>query len=79
MATKDYPSTGKQRTGMLESGKIATYVSSPEITVALFNGKMEELLSYRENVTPSQVIDEFRLREPRFAEMCRTFSDTQIS
>ena len=26
MAAKDYPSAGKQRTGMLESGKIATYV-----------------------------------------------------
>jgi S-adenosylmethionine synthetase len=39
--------------------------------VAFFNGKMEELLSYRENVTPAQVIEEFRLREPRYAEMCK--------
>ena len=50
---------------------ISCHIGSPEITVAFFNGKMEELLSYRENVTPAQVIEEFRLREPRYAEMCR--------
>ena len=31
----------------------------------------EELLSYRENVTPAEVIREFNLQKPRFAEMCR--------
>ena len=30
-----------------------------------------ELLSYRENVTPAEVIREFNLQKPRFAEMCR--------
>ena len=30
-----------------------------------------ELLAYRESISPDELIKHFRLREPRFAEMCR--------
>ena len=50
---------------------ISCRIGSPEITLAFLNGKMEELLSYRESVPPEKLIEEFRLCEPRFAEMCR--------
>ena len=32
---------------------------------------MGELLSYRDSVKPGELIREFRLDRPRFAEMCR--------
>ena len=49
---------------------ISCKIGLSEITVALFNEKMEELVSYREEVTPAQIVEKFRLREPRFAKMC---------
>ena len=35
------------------------------------NITMLYLLAYRESVSPDELIRHFRLREPRFAEMCR--------
>ena len=46
-------------------------IGSPEILVEFYDGQNNELLSYRECVSPEEVIKHFRLREPRFAQMCR--------
>ena len=45
--------------------------SPPEILIAFYDGQNNELLSYRECISPEEVIKHFRLREPRFAAMCR--------
>jgi S-adenosylmethionine synthetase len=50
---------------------ISCRIGSPEILVVFTDSAGNELLSYRENVKPEDVIKEFRLRERRFAEMCR--------
>ena len=50
---------------------ISCRIGSPEILVAFYDGPNNELLSYRECVSPEEVIKHFRLREPRFAQMCR--------
>ena len=50
---------------------ISCRIGSPEILVAFYDGQNNELLSYRECVSPEEVIKHFRLREPRFAAMCR--------
>lgn len=50
---------------------ISCRIGSPEILVVFTDSAGNELLSYRETVKPEDVIKEFRLREPRFAEMCR--------
>ena len=50
---------------------ISCRIGSPEILVVFTDKSGNELLSYRENVTPAEVIREFNLQKPRFAEMCR--------
>jgi len=50
---------------------ISCRIGSPEILVAFYDGQNKELLSYRECISPEEVIRHFRLREPRFARMCR--------
>lgn len=50
---------------------ISCHIGSPEILVVFTDKAGEELLSYRECITPAEVMKEFHLREPRFAEMCR--------
>ena len=50
---------------------ISCRIGSPEILVAFYDGQNKELLSYRECISPEEVIRHFRLREPRFAQMCR--------
>ena len=50
---------------------ISCRIGSPEILVVFTDKSGNELLSYRETITPAEVIKEFRLREPRFADMCR--------
>ena len=50
---------------------ISCRIGSPEILVVFTDKAGNELLSYRENVTPEEVIREFNLQKPRFAEMCR--------
>ena len=50
---------------------ISCRIGSPEILVAFYDGQNNELLSYRESINPEEVIKHFRLREPRFAQMCR--------
>ncbi len=50
---------------------ISCRIGSPEILVAFYDGQNNELLSYRECISPEEVIKHFRLREPRFAQMCR--------
>ena len=50
---------------------ISCRIGSPEILVAFYDRQNNELLSYRECVNPEEVIKHFRLREPRFAAMCR--------
>ncbi len=50
---------------------ISCRIGSPEILVAFYDAQNNELLSYRESVSPEEVIKHFRLREPRFAAMCR--------
>jgi len=50
---------------------ISCRIGSPEILVVFTDRQSNELLAYRESVSPEEVIRHFRLREPRFAEMCR--------
>ena len=50
---------------------ISCRIGSPEILVAFTDRQGNELLAYRECISPEEVIKHFRLREPRFAEMCR--------
>ena len=50
---------------------ISCRIGSPEILVVFTDRQGNELLAYRECVSPEEVIKHFRLREPRFAEMCR--------
>ena len=50
---------------------ISCRIGSPEILVAFYDGQNNELLSYRECISLEEVIKHFRLREPRFAQMCR--------
>lgn len=50
---------------------ISCRIGSPEILVVFTDKSGNELLSYRESVKPQEVIAEFRLREPRYADMCR--------
>jgi len=50
---------------------IACRIGSPEILVCLYDGQMNELASYRENVTPLELISFFQLNTPKFTAMCR--------
>ena len=50
---------------------ISCRIGSPEILVVFTDRQGNELLAYRECITPDELIKHFRLREPRFAEMCR--------
>ena len=50
---------------------ISCKIGSPEILVVFTDRQGNELLAYRESISPEEVIKHFRLREPRFAEMCR--------
>ena len=50
---------------------ISCRIGSPLILVAFTDRQGNELLSYRDKVTPEELIREFHLREPRFAEFCR--------
>ena len=50
---------------------ISCHIGSPEILVVFTDKAGNELLSYRESVTPAELIREFNLQKPRFAEMCR--------
>ena len=50
---------------------ISCRIGSPEILVVFTDRQGNELLAYRESVSPDELIKHFRLREPRFAEMCR--------
>ena len=50
---------------------ISCRIGSPEILVVFTDRQGNELLAYRECISPDELIKHFRLREPRFAEMCR--------
>ena len=50
---------------------ISCRIGSPEILVVFTDRHGNELLTYRECVSPDELIRHFRLREPRFAEMCK--------
>ena len=50
---------------------ISCRIGSPEILVMFTDQQGNELLAYRECISPEEVIKHFRLREPRFAAMCR--------
>ena len=50
---------------------ISCRIGSSEILVVFTDRQGNELLAYRECVSPEEVIKHFRLREPRFAQMCR--------
>ncbi len=50
---------------------ISCHIGSPEITVAFYDVHMNELLSYREEVRPAELIRDFGLDKPQFAKMCR--------
>ena len=50
---------------------ISCRIGSPEILVVLADRAGNEILSYRECIKPAECINYFRLREPRFAEMCK--------
>ena len=50
---------------------ISCRIGSPEILVVFTDRQGNELLAYRECISPDELIKYFRLREPRFAEMCR--------
>ena len=50
---------------------IACRIGSPLILVAITDRQGNELTSYRDLVTPGELIREFRLDQPRFAAMCR--------
>ena len=50
---------------------ISCRIGSPEILVVFTDKAGNELLSYRERVTPEELIKEFKLQTPRFAEMCK--------
>jgi S-adenosylmethionine synthetase len=50
---------------------ISCHIGSPEILVVFTDKAGNELLSYRESVTPAEVIKEFNLQNPCFADMCK--------
>lgn len=50
---------------------ISCRIGSPLILVVFTDRQGKELLSYRDSVTPAELIREFRLDTPRFAAMCR--------
>lgn len=50
---------------------ISCRIGSPEILVVFFDAHMNQLLRYRESIHPSELIKDFRLDKPRYAEMCR--------
>ena len=50
---------------------ISCRIGSPEILGTLYDSNMKEIRSWTETISPESLIDRFRLREPRFAEMCR--------
>ena len=50
---------------------ISCRIGSPLILVVFTDRQGNELLSYRDSVTPAELIREFRLDQPRFAAMCR--------
>ena len=50
---------------------ISCRIGSPEILVVLTDAKGNELRSYRLNVLPEDVIREYHLRAPRYADLCR--------
>ena len=50
---------------------ISCRIGSPEILVVFTDRTGNELLAYRECISPDELIRHFRLREPRFAQMCR--------
>ena len=50
---------------------ISCRIGSPEMLVVFTDRQGNELMAYRESVSPDELIRYFRLREPRFAKMCR--------
>lgn len=50
---------------------ISCRIGSPFILVVLIDKQGNELLSYRDKVTPDELIRKFHLREPVFVDMCR--------
>lgn len=50
---------------------ISCRIGSGEIIVSLTDRQGNDLMTYRERTNPDEVIEKFRLREPRFAAMCR--------
>ena len=50
--------------------KISCRIGSPLILVVFTDRHGNELLSYRDSVTPAELIREFQLDRPRFAEVC---------
>lgn len=50
---------------------ISCCIGSPEVLIVITDKFRNELSSTKTVVKPSEVISEFRLREPRFADMCR--------
>ena len=50
---------------------ISCRIGSPEILVVFTDKAGEEILSYRESVTPAEVMQEFGLNAPVFASLCR--------
>ena len=49
---------------------ISCRIGSPQILVVFTDRQGNELLSYRDTVRPAELIKEFHLDEPRFAEVC---------
>ncbi len=50
---------------------ISCCIGSPEVLIVICDKSRNELCSTKTVVKPSEVISEFRLREPHFADMCR--------
>lgn len=49
---------------------ISCCIGRPEIEVAFFDGRNEQLYSAEEKHTPAELIELFGLREPHFADLC---------
>ena len=49
---------------------ISCRIGSPLILVVFTDRQGNELLSYRDSVTPAELIREFQLDRPRFADVC---------
>ena len=50
---------------------ISCRIGSPEILVVLTDRQGNEIVSYKETVSTDELIGRFKLRTPRFADMCR--------